>query len=184
MLLCSHKVKLDLQLHWLFKQKALVRLCICTGLLEPSLFAFVISTLFSWAGSSIENHYLIRHITKPNKMICAPSKDLDQPGHPPSLIIDFAVHMKKPWVLSCPLNAQQRPWSDWADLTPSKDSDQRMPRLIWVFAGRTCYFVGFVMWWLIIFLTGIFRCASYLLEFQHLDLSILYVWILFFIFLL
>ena len=28
-----------------------------------------------------------------------------------------------------------------------KDSDQngRMPRLIWVFAGRTCHFVGFVM---------------------------------------
>ena len=29
----------------------------------------------------------------------------------------------------------------------SEDSDQtgRMPRLIWVFAGRTCHFVGFVM---------------------------------------
>ena len=29
----------------------------------------------------------------------------------------------------------------------SDDSDQtgRMPRLIWVFAGRTCHFVGFVM---------------------------------------
>ena len=29
----------------------------------------------------------------------------------------------------------------------SKDSDQtgQMPRLIWVFAGRTCHFVGFVM---------------------------------------
>ena len=29
----------------------------------------------------------------------------------------------------------------------SKDSEQtgRMPRLIWVFAGRTCHFVGFVM---------------------------------------
>ena len=33
----------------------------------------------------------------------------------------------------------------------SEDSDQtgRMPRLIWVFAGRTCHFVGFVMSWLI-----------------------------------
>ena len=32
----------------------------------------------------------------------------------------------------------------WAD---SEDSDQtgRMPRLIWVFAGRTCPFIGFVM---------------------------------------
>ena len=33
----------------------------------------------------------------------------------------------------------------------SEDSDQtgRMPRLIWVFAGRTGHFVGFVMRWLI-----------------------------------
>ena len=35
----------------------------------------------------------------------------------------------------------------------SEDSDQtgRMPRLIWVFAGRTCHFVGFVIWRLICF---------------------------------
>ena len=46
---------------------------------------------------------------------CAPSKDSDQPGHPPSLIRVFAVHMKKAWVLSSPLNAQRRLWSDWAD---------------------------------------------------------------------
>ena len=34
----------------------------------------------------------------------------------------------------------------WAN---SKDSDQTglMPRLIWVFAGRTCHFVGFVTRW-------------------------------------
>ena len=33
----------------------------------------------------------------------------------------------------------------------SEDSDQtgRMPRLIWVFAGRRCHFVGFVVMWLI-----------------------------------
>ena len=33
----------------------------------------------------------------------------------------------------------------------NEDSDQtaRMPRLIWVFAGCTCHFVGFVMWRLI-----------------------------------
>ena len=29
---------------------------------------------------------------KTNKMICAPSEDSDQPGHPPSLIRVFAVH--------------------------------------------------------------------------------------------
>ena len=57
--------------------------------------------------------------------------------HQPSLIRGFAVSMKKAWVLSYQLSA-------------SEDSDQngRMPRLIWVFAGRTCYFVGFVTGWL------------------------------------
>ena len=38
----------------------------------------------------------------------APSEDSDQPWHPPSLIRVFTVHMKKPWVLSYPLRAQQR----------------------------------------------------------------------------
>ena len=36
---------------------------------------------------------------KTNKMEYAPSKDSDQPGHPPSLIRVFAVCMKKAWVL-------------------------------------------------------------------------------------
>ena len=35
---------------------------------------------------------------------CAPSKDSDQPGHPPSLIRVFAVRMKKAWILSYPLS--------------------------------------------------------------------------------
>ena len=61
-----------------------------------------------------------------------------EPGHPPSLSRIFAVRMKKAWVFSYPLSA-------------SEDSDQtgRMPRLIWIFAGRTCHFVGFVVRWLI-----------------------------------
>ena len=52
---------------------------------------------------------------KTNKMACAPSEDSDQPGHPPSLIRVFAVRMKKALVLSYPLSAQRRLWSDWAD---------------------------------------------------------------------
>ena len=44
-------------------------------------------------------------------MACAPSEDSDQPGHPPSL----AVRMMKAWVLSYPLSAQRRLWSDWTD---------------------------------------------------------------------
>ena len=45
---------------------------------------------------------------------CAPSEDSDHPGHPPSLIRVFTVCMKKDWVLSYPLSAQRRLWSDWA----------------------------------------------------------------------
>ena len=52
---------------------------------------------------------------KTNKMACAPSKDSNQPGHPPSLIRILTVRMKKAWVLSYPLSAQWRLWSDWAD---------------------------------------------------------------------
>ena len=66
---------------------------------------------------------------KTNKMNCAPSEDSDQPGHLPSLIRVFAVRMKKLWVLSYPLSAQRRLWSDWADAQ----------------TGRTCHAVGFVM---------------------------------------
>ena len=41
-------------------------------------------------------------------MACAPSEDSDQPGHPPSLIRVFAVHMKKAWVLTYPPSAQSK----------------------------------------------------------------------------
>ena len=50
---------------------------------------------------------------KTNKMAFAPSEDSDQPGHPPSLIRVFAVHMKKALVLTYPLSAQRRlGWSE------------------------------------------------------------------------
>ena len=61
---------------------------------------------------------------------CAPSEDSDQP----SLIRVFAVRMKKTWVLSYPLRAQRRLWSDWADA-------QADLSLRWVHT----HFVGFVM---------------------------------------
>ena len=65
---------------------------------------------------------------------CAPSKDSDQPGHPPSQIGVFAVRKKKAWVLSYSLSAQRRLWSDWAET-------QADLSLRWVH----CHFVGFVM---------------------------------------
>ena len=55
------------------------------------------------------------HRDKTNKMACAPSEDSDQPWHPPSLIRVFAVRLKKARILSYPLSAQRRLWSDWAD---------------------------------------------------------------------
>ena len=72
---------------------------------------------------------------------CAPSEDLDQPGHPPCLIRAFAVRMKKGWVLSYPLSAQRRLWSDWADA-------QADLSLRWAHS----HIVGFVMRWLELFL--------------------------------
>ena len=65
-------------------------------------------------------------------------KHTDQLTHPCSLIRVFAVHMKKAWVLSYPLSAQRRRWSDWADA-------QADLSLRW----EHTHFVGFVMRWLI-----------------------------------
>ena len=72
---------------------------------------------------------------KTNRMTCAPSESQINLGIRPA------------W--------SESPLSAWRSIGPlttqkehSKDSDQtgRMPRLIWVYAGCTCQFVGFVMW--------------------------------------
>ena len=68
---------------------------------------------------------------------CAPSEDSDQPGHSPSLFRVFAVRKKKAWVVSYPLSAQRRLWSDWADA-------QAYLSLRWAHT----HFVGFIMSWL------------------------------------
>ena len=65
---------------------------------------------------------------------CVPREDSDQPGYLPSLIRVFIVRMKKAWVLSYPLSAQRRLWSDCVDA----QADLSLP---WVHT----YFVGFVM---------------------------------------
>ena len=84
---------------------------------------------------------------------CAPSKDSDQPGHPPSLIRVFAV--------GCPGWSEFLLCAQWVVKGPSflhadsEDSDQTgwMPRLIWVFAGRTAILL--VLSW-----GGSFRLSS------------------------
>ena len=67
----------------------------------------------------------------------APSRDSDQPGHPPVWSESLLCAQ---WLVKDPVFLY----------VDSKDSDQtgRMPRLIWAFAGCTCLFVGFVMRWL------------------------------------
>ena len=69
----------------------------------------------------------------------SPSENSEQPGHPRSLIRVFAVRMKKHWILSYPLSAWRSIGSLATHWAHSEDSDQTewMPRLIWVFAGRT-----------------------------------------------
>ena len=73
-------------------------------------------------------------MTKTNKIECALNEDSDQTGHLP------------PWSESS-LTAWRKLGSLATHWVHSKDSDQtgRMPRLIWIFAGCTCHFVGFVM---------------------------------------
>ena len=68
------------------------------------------------------------------KKVCAPSEDSYQPGHPPSLISLCCLHEESLGPIEC---------------TAKTDQAGCMPRLIRVFAGRTCHFVGFVMLWLI-----------------------------------
>ena len=72
------------------------------------------------------NIFHIRAATWQNQQNeCVHSEDSDQPGHSRSLITQislgicpvwlvFTVRMKKAWILSYPLSAQRRLWSDWA----------------------------------------------------------------------
>ena len=82
---------------------------------------------------------------KTNKMACAPSEDSDQPGHLPSLISLRCLGIRPVWSESS-LPAWRKLGSLATHLAHSQDTDRtgQMPRLIWVFAGHTCYFVGFV----------------------------------------
>ena len=72
-----------------------------------------VQSWYSWSSSYV--HFeMSRLVTKPTKWHVRPAKT-DQPGHPPSLISVFAIPMKKAWILSFPLSAQRRLWSDWVD---------------------------------------------------------------------
>ena len=72
---------------------------------------------------------------KTNEITCAPSEDLDEPGHPPSLIRVFAVRMKKSWVLSYPMSAQRRLWSDWMDAWSESSRGAQVILLVLSYGG-------------------------------------------------
>ena len=75
---------------------------------------------------------LSRLMTKPTKWLCAQRK--------------ISLGIRPVWLESS-LSAWRKLGSLAAHWEHSEDSDQtgRMPRLIWVFAGCTCHFVGFDM---------------------------------------
>ena len=70
---------------------------------------------------------------KTNKVSMRPAKTQISLGIRPVWSV-FAVRMKKAWVLSYPLSAQRRLWSDWADAHAELS-------LRWAHS----HFVGFVM---------------------------------------
>ena len=91
-------------------------------------FCHDVAHLICFSGDSIISTMKIEpRNDKTNKVTVLPAQtQIRLPGHPPSLIRVLAVRMKKAWVVSSPLSAQRR-----------SDQTAWMPRLIWVFAGRT-----------------------------------------------
>ena len=66
---------------------------------------------YSCGNTNLSTTYSVWAATWQNQQNdCAPSENSDQPGHPPSLIRVFAVHMKKARVLSYPMSAQRILW--------------------------------------------------------------------------
>ena len=102
--------------------------------------------LFSFYGRLFSTILFEPAYVRTINMTCAPSEDSDQPGHRPSLIRIFTVCMKNLGSLA----------THWVH---SKDSDRTgMFRLIWVFTRCTWHFLGFVVWWLILFVFQIVIC--------------------------
>ena len=144
--------------------KTLIRLGRCPGWSESLLGAHAILLVLSWGGSNASEHncYIVdpdhrlhqvltasysswvksifepRH-DKTNKVSVRPAKTQISLGIHPVWSV-FAVCMKKAKVLSYPLSAQRRLWSDWVDAQADLS----------LCLAHT-YFVGFVMSQLIFF---------------------------------
>ena len=88
-------------------------------------------SIWIWEQTCVEKHHRATSWENQHNDLCAQRRLISLT---PSLIRVFAVRMKKTWVLSYPLRAQQRLWCDWADA-------QADLSLRWVHS----HFVGFVM---------------------------------------
>ena len=104
--------------------KTLIRLGGWPGWSESPLGTNAILLVLSWGGSNeqtkimkgwmtLDSHNWATTWQNQQNDMCA-LRSL-RSWHPYSLITVFAVRMKKPWVLSSPLIAQRRLWSDWVD---------------------------------------------------------------------
>ena len=102
-----------------FREQALKNHEICDSFMSHRFWVIAWHITFIYSMCNLTWWAVTRNMSrlmrKTNKMACAPSKGSDQPEHPPSLIRVFAGRMKKDWVLSYPLSAQRRFWSDWAN---------------------------------------------------------------------
>ena len=83
---------------------------------------------------TISSFWTIWAMTKPTKWSVCPAKTQISLGICPVWSESSLSTWRKLWSLA----------THWAH---SEDSDQtgRMPRLIWVFTGHTCHFIGFVL---------------------------------------
>ena len=122
----SFLLLLSLSVFWYFKR--------CYRLFCVMSYFWWCLKLFTFIWALTDCWYMWAATWQNEQSECAPSEDSDQPGHSPSLIRVFAVRMKKPWVLSYPLSARRRLWSDWADA-------QADLSLRWAHT----HFVGFIM---------------------------------------
>ena len=94
-------------------------------------------------------------MTKPTNWYVRPAKTL------------ISLGIRPVWSESL-LSAWRKLGSSATHWAHSEDSDQtrQMPRLIWVFAGRTCHFVGFITRRLILWTDNIFQLILFL-EFRQ-----------------
>ena len=112
----------------------LTKLCPIMIKLSPEVILWDETASLRVDSNRRRRHHVSRLMTKPTKWPVRPAKT------------QISLSLRSVWSESS-LSAGRKLGSLAIHRTHSEDSDQtwRVPRLIWVVAGRTCHFVGFVM---------------------------------------